>query len=73
MKSQLRVLAGRCHTDSCCPTIMESETGEEIVIVGLTAHDLLTSRAVTEKVGRDEAAIVIPRDLFLEAVKTLAH
>jgi hypothetical protein len=70
-KDEFRVLATRCHTANCCPTIMASANGEEIIIVGDAASGLLTSPTVTRKVGRDEAAVVIPRDLFLEAIKTL--
>ena len=71
MKSGLRVLATRCHTANCCPTVMVSETGTEMVIVGHSDHALLTSPAVNEKVGEREAAIVIPRDLLLEAAAAL--
>lgn len=66
-----RVLATRCHTSSCCPTIMESGTGEDIVIVGNAASALLRAQSVTAKVGEGEAAIVIPRGLLLEAVEAL--
>jgi hypothetical protein len=71
MKSELRVLSTRCHTANCCPTIMLSDSGGEVVIVGDAAHSLLSSRAVIEKTGEGEAAIVIPRDLLLEAVAAL--
>jgi hypothetical protein len=71
MKAEMRVLATRCHTSSCCPTVMLSETGTEIVIVGNSAHALLSSPAVSEKVGVHEAAIVIPRDLLLEAAEAV--
>jgi hypothetical protein len=71
MKSGLRILATRCHTSSCCPTVMVSESGAEIVIVGNSAHTLLSSPAVSEKTGEHEAAIVISRDLLLEAVQAL--
>jgi len=71
MKSEMRVLATRCHTANCCPTIMLSESGTEIIIVGNAAHTLLLSRTVTEKTGEGEAAIVISRDLLLEAVEAL--
>jgi hypothetical protein len=70
-KSELRVLATRCHTASCCPTILASDNGDDIVIVGNAASALLASPAVTGKVGQGEAAVVIPRDLLLEALKSL--
>jgi hypothetical protein len=66
-----RVLATRCHTSTCCPTIMESGTGEDIVIVGNAASTLLRAQSVIAKIGDSEAAVVIPRDLLLEAVKAL--
>lgn len=66
-----RILATRCHTATCCPTIMESETGEHIVIVGDAASTLLRVPDVTAKVGDGEAAVVIPRDLLLDAMKAL--
>lgn len=73
MKSELRVLATRCHTDTCCPTVMLSENGTDIVIVGNSAHALLSSQTVTGKVGENEAAVVIPRDLLLEAAGALSR
>jgi hypothetical protein len=70
-KNELRILATRCHTSSCCPTILASENGDDIVIVGSAASELLASPAVTGKVGQGEAAVVIPRDLLVEAMKSL--
>lgn len=70
-KTELRILATRCHTATCCPTIMASETGEEIVIVGDAASLLLASPTVTAKVGEGEAAVVISRDLLLEAMRAI--
>jgi hypothetical protein len=66
-----RILATRCHTATCCPTIMASDTGEDIVIVGDAASMLLRSPSVAAKVGAGEAAVVIPRDLLLEAMEAL--
>ncbi len=40
-KKELRVLAGRCHKAACCPSIMESQESEEIVIVGDALNGLL--------------------------------
>jgi len=66
-KADLRILATRCHTDSCCPAIMESSDGEEVVIVGGATGALLASSSVRARVGTGEAAVVIPKSLFLEA------
>ena len=70
-KNTLRVLAARCHTDSCCPVIMECQESDEIVIVGDALNDLLASPDVKRKIGEGEAAVVIPRTLLLEALKKL--
>ncbi len=70
----LRVLATRCHTSSCCPTIFESPNGEEVVIVGSVASKLLASTSVQEKISSEEAAVVIPKSLLVEACNvTLYH
>jgi hypothetical protein len=70
-KSELRVLATRCHTASCCPTIFVSGNGNDIIIVGDAASALLNAPIVRGKTGRDEAAVVIPRELLVEAMKSL--
>jgi len=59
-KAGLRILATRCHTDSCC-RIMESPDGEEVVIIGGASGVLLPRAAVQTKVGAGEAAVVIPK------------
>lgn len=68
---KFRILAGRCHTADCCPTIMESQDSQEIVIVGDGLNRLLASPDVRSKIGDGEAAVVIPRALLLEALKSL--
>jgi len=70
-EGKLRVLAGRCHTDSCCPTILENADGAEIVIVGDALNELLGSPDVKQRIGAGEAAIVIPRTILIEALKSL--
>ena len=70
-KNTLRVLAASCHTDSCCPVIMESQESDEIVIVGDAMNDLPACRDVKRKIGEGEAAVVIPRSLLLEALRKL--
>jgi hypothetical protein len=69
----LRILAARCHTSSCCPTIMGSADGEEVVIVGSVASALLASASVKDRVGAEEAAVVIPKSLFLEAYDAMLY
>ncbi len=66
-KADFRVLAARCHTSSCCPTIMESPDGEEIVVVGGIGGALLSTETVKTRIGDQEAAVVIPKSVFLQA------
>ncbi|MGO9486184.1 MAG: hypothetical protein ACLPX9_16640 [Rhodomicrobium sp.] len=70
-KQQLRVLASRCHTATCCPTILECRDSGEIIIVGDALNALLASPAVKRKIGEGEAAVVIPRAVLIEALKSL--
>ena len=70
-KNAFRVLAARCHTDSCCPIIMERRGSDEIVIVGDALNELLASPDVKRKIGEGEAAVVIPRTLLIEALGKL--
>ncbi len=72
-ETDLRVLATRCHTSSCCPTIIESPDGEEVVIVGDIASAILASASVQQRVGPEEAAVVIPKGLFLEACDVMLY
>jgi len=70
-EGKLRLLAGRCHTDSCCPSILENADGNEIVIVGGALNELLASPDVKKRIGVGEAAVVIPRAILVEALKSL--
>lgn len=70
-EKQLRVLASRCHTASCCPTILECSDSDEIVIVGDALNALLAFPDVKSKIGEGEAAVVIPRAILIEALKAL--
>ncbi len=67
----LRVLAGRCHTDSCCPAIMECPENGEVVIVGDALNGLIASPEVKSRIGNGEAAVVISKALLIEALKSL--
>ncbi len=71
MADKYRILAARCGSCGCgCPTIMEA--GEDsIVIVGSAADSLLEAAVVKEKTGAGEAAVVIPKSLLIEALKSL--
>ncbi|MGO9172264.1 MAG: hypothetical protein ACLP7P_09905 [Rhodomicrobium sp.] len=48
------------------------EAGDDsIVIVGTSASALLEAAAVKEKTGAGEAAVVIPKSLLIEALRSL--
>jgi hypothetical protein len=50
---------------------LESPDGEEIVIVGGIGGALLSSDAVKTRIGDQEAAVVIPKSVFLEACNAI--
>ena len=52
---------------------MESPDGEEVMIVGVTGGALLESHAIKTRVGDKEAAMVIPKRLFLEAGNVMLY
>ncbi len=71
MSDEYRILATRCGSCGCgCPTIMEAGD-DSIVIVGTSASALLEAAAVKEKTGAGEAAVVIPKSLLIEALRSL--
>lgn len=71
MSGKFRILATRCGSCGCgCPTIMEAD-GDLIVIVGSAVNDLLEAAAVKEKTGAGETAVVIPKSLLIEAMRSL--
>jgi hypothetical protein len=71
MRDEFRILATRCGSCGCgCPTIMEAG-GDSVVIVGSAADSLLDAAAVKARTGDGEAAVVIPKSLLLEALRSL--
>ena len=46
---------------------------DSIVIVGSVANTLLSAAAVREKTGDGEAAVVIPKSLLMEALRSLQN
>ncbi len=71
MSDEFRVLATRCGSCGCgCPTIMET-AGDSIVVVGSIANSIINAAAVREKTGDGEAAVVIPKSLLIEALRSL--
>jgi hypothetical protein len=67
-----RLVATVKCTDSCCPTVLEAENGDDLVIVGKLDEIVARAAAVKQHVGEGEMAVVIPRSLLLEAAKALA-
>lgn len=71
MPDEFKVLATRCGACDCgCPTIMEGPD-ESIVIIGSSVSPLTGASPVKEKTGDGEAAVVIPKSLLLEALRSL--
>ena len=71
MPDEFRVLATRCGSCGCgCPTIMEAPD-DSIVIIGSTADFLVENAVVKQKIGKGEAAVVIPKSLLIEALHSL--
>ena len=71
-KQKFKIIATRCDKcDPCCPTVLESDDGENIVIVGEWDKEVLNNETVTAKIGESETAVVIPKSLLLEAMKSL--
>ena len=67
-----KIVATRCGSCGCgCPTVLETGNPDELVIVGRLDGQILKSKSVKKHVGKDEVAVVIPRDLLLEAAKNL--
>jgi hypothetical protein len=50
---------------------MENADSGEIVIVGGALNELLASPDVKKRIGEGEAAVVIPRAILIEALKSL--
>ena len=71
-KEEFTVLASLCGSCGCgCPTLMESADGKSIVVVGEIDSSLLENKSVSDKVGKGETAVVIPKSVLLEAIKTM--
>ena len=63
----------KCGSCGCgCPTVLEAENGEDLVIVGKLDGMVARAAAVTQHVGEGEIAVIIPKSLLLEAAKSLA-
>ena len=67
-----KVLATRCGSCGCgCPTVLEGENSDELVIVGKLDELALKNTTVAQYTGDGEMAVVIPKSLLLEAAKAL--
>ena len=66
------VLAKSCGGCGCgCPTVMEGEHPNDLVIVGKLNATVLNSKAVQKHTGEGEIAVVIPKSLLIEAARAL--
>lgn len=71
--NNFKVLATKCGSCGCgCPTVLQSENSDELVIVGKIDSFVAKNAAVAEHTGDGEVAVVIPRSLLLEAAKALS-
>jgi glutamine amidotransferase-like uncharacterized protein len=71
-RKNYKVLATRCGSCGCgCPTILEAENSDDLVVVGKFDELVQKSTIVSQHTGEGEAAITIPKSLLLEAVKAL--
>jgi hypothetical protein len=62
----------KCGSCGCgCPTVLEADNGEDLVIVGKLDDFVAKASAVRQHVGDGEIAVVIPKSLLLEAAKSL--
>ena len=52
--------------------VLETENGDDLVIVGKLDEIVARAAAVKQHVGEGEMAVIIPRSLLLEAAKALA-
>ena len=63
----------KCGSCGCgCPTVLEADNGEDLVIVGKLDEIVARASVVKQHVGDGEIAVVIPKSLLLEAAKSLA-
>jgi hypothetical protein len=63
----------KCGSCGCgCPTVLETDSGDELVIVGKLDEIVAKAAGVQQHIGEGETAVVIPKSLLLEAAKLLA-
>lgn len=71
-RKSYKVLATRCGSCGCgCPTVLEGQNSDELVIVGKLDDIVLKNTTVAHFTGDGETAIIIPKSLLLEAAKAL--
>jgi hypothetical protein len=62
----------KCGSCGCgCPTVLEADNGDDLVIVGRLDEIVARASAVKQHVGDGEIAVVIPKSLLLQAAKSL--
>jgi hypothetical protein len=60
----------KCPTGTC-PTVLETDSGDELVIVGKLDEIIAKAASVQQHIGEGETAVIIPKSLLLEAAKLL--
>jgi hypothetical protein len=69
---KMNVLATRCGSCGCgCPTILETEK-DELIVVGKLDANTSENTTIRQYTGDGEMAVVIPKTLLIEAAKALA-
>ena len=69
---KMKVLATRCGSCGCgCPTIIETEK-DELIVVGKLDATTSENTTIRQYTGDGEMAVVIPKTLLIEAAKALA-
>jgi hypothetical protein len=69
---KFKLLATKCGSCDCgCPTILETEK-DELIVVGKLDVTTSENTTIRQYTGDGEMAVVIPKSLLIEAAKALA-
>ena len=68
---RFRVVAKGCRVGRC-PTVLESDNRNELVVVGKLDANVLNSLDVQKHTSEGEIAVVIPKKLLMQAAKSLS-
>jgi hypothetical protein len=71
-ETKFPVIAKLCEDGARgCPTVLEGEQGDALIVVGKLDATVLNSEDVQKHTGEGEIAVVIPKRLLIEAAKAL--